>query len=360
MGSPVIMLSSTLLVPDGRIGRHTFARLQQKFLPDFQLGHRHHNPILTAPHLGIVRLQTDQLANGGTRLPFCTQLKPTAQQDQGHDHCCCLEIDHPCPLWQNRRCKKRDCRECPGRAGTHGDQTVHRRRTPPKCGKSGQEKLPSRTDQNRCGQDELNDPTGFMANRGADKVMPRRENMAAHLKHEHRKCQRGGRQHGIALLKGLRGLARALVLDFCLLLDMGRIPRLCRCIDQGGRAGQPRHITQQGGFIGKVDLHLNNARHRPQGAVDPADAGCTRHPSDGQAHLLGPRGVTCGLQHGNDLGKGCSIIDGDLRCLFGKIDADFFCVMNLVQRLGDPAGATTTGHVLHRKSNGLLHQSCPC
>ena len=109
-------------------------------------------------------------------------------------------------------------------------------------------------------------------------------------------------------------------------------------------------MTHDGPLGRQVDARIEDALHLPQGALDPADAGGTGHPLDGQAHLV-DRHVVPGLP--NDVGEGRRTRRGwvvaDGGPLGGEVDARPVDAGGLAEGTLDAAHARGAGHPGDRK-----------
>ena len=287
---------------DGAIRRDPFAGPHDDHVTGPQFGQRDVRHLAILFHPRRARLQADQAADRGAGPALGARLHHAAEKDQHDNHRRRLEIDGTRGGRDQPRQEGDEGRKEIGRRGSQRDKAVHVGCAAQQRGVAFQEKAPPRPCQDQRRQNELRDPKRPGPDGHRQPVMEGGEEMPAHLGHEDRRGQRGGKDRGALQLAELCILARA-----CIGAGDGAFRKVRRVARRLGRADQVlrRHRAfgkaDTGRFGRQIDLGPDDAGNRLQRLLYPPHAGGAGHVVDPQCDIGDAGGIARAAQRGEDI-----------------------------------------------------------
>ena len=185
-------------------------------------------------------------------------------------------------------------------------------------------------------------PTRLLTNRGLDKHMNGRNDVATHLDQKDRQGEDGCKGDPFGKRLSLFLLARNPVVT-----GLGRchgcwIPCRAACIYQIGCRDKTFDVNHRRRLGGEVDVHLDHSRHRGKRLVDPPDARGTGHGCNREFGLGRPRGVAQLAKGFDDFRNALERVHAHTRGFGCKIHRHILYAVDCIQCAVDPANAGRT------------------
>mmetsp|Transcript_22699 Transcript_22699/g.37414 ORF Transcript_22699/g.37414 Transcript_22699/m.37414 type:complete len:325 (-) Transcript_22699:130-1104(-) len=218
--------------------------------------------------------QTDQAAHGIPRSPFGARLQPAAQQDQGNDDGCSLEIHTG--GGQNARGQHSEGRKQKGSPCAQRHERIHIRARLEQAGDATPEKIRPRSGQHAGGQGKLSHMADLHAYIGRDPMVQRWIEVPAHFRQKHRHCKRPC-HHKAPEKRARRVLGRC--------VRRGRRGWISRIRQRIADLVQRAHRLHRDTVVGQVGADRERPGHVHHCRFNPSHAGGTGHGRDIQAGL---------------------------------------------------------------------------
>ena len=272
------------------VHRNALARAHHQPVARHHLGHRHIHLAVTPQHVGHIRPQRVQCADGRCGLPLGAGLQPLAQQHQRHHHRRGVEIQvRGMPLVRR---EPQPHRQPPARRGANRHQQIH-------VARQRLERVPARLVKTR--------PQNELHRRGQRKLRPGRQHpVRAKQIAQHGQHQRGRQQQAHAH-RQKTGPGRQVLGRIVLPRRARLVARIAHGAAQQGIHGRAlgirgHHISDARGLGGQVHGGILHAGHLAQRPLHAAHATGAGHAAN--AKVQGFQGVQRFGESGNSVHGG--------------------------------------------------------
>ena len=318
-------------------------------------GNRHFGEAVAAKHMGRLRLQANQMADGLSGPAARPGLEDTSRKHQHDNDGRGFEIDMVGPGRQRLGEERGDQRiEIGGRRAQH-DQRVHVGREADEIGKALGEETPAGKGEHDGGEHQLDEPVGLFIDDAHHEMVEGRKQMAAHFDDEER--QGGDDGDGQIPAQATRVFGAP-----CLLVRRAGRPGVVvaqtvaglahRAVERGQR--QIGGHLEMHGFAGEVGGGRQHARNGAERLFHPRNARRAGHALDRQIATDGARRIAGLFDGGKDWCRCCRAGKAYGRALGGKVDAGTRHARNRSNGFLDPPHAGGAGHAIDADVEGVF------